>query len=633
MSDFLSTGVSGLMAFQKALDTVSHNIANANTPGYSRQTASMVTNPAYPTGSGWLGSGVSVSTVGRSYDGFLAAQALDASASFHHLDTVGNLASSIDNLFADTNSGLSATLQKFSESVQTMANAPSQSASRQAVIGQAQALVSQFKSLEGSLAGLDSQVRTRLGSEAATISSMARDIATLNQKIMVAQASMQQPPNDLMDQRDQIISQLSGHVGVNTVARGDGSVDVYIGNGQTLVLGQTATALVATQDEFGSGLSRIAVQTTNGPIDVTNMLSGGAVGGLLQFQSQILVPSHNMLGQAAVTLVSQVNAQNAAGLDQNGSIGGALLKVGGLTALESGYNQGSAAVAGAISDLGSLTGGDATLRFDGTAWSLTDADSGASIALGASTSGGVTTLTGGGLTLAVSGTAQAGNRFLIRPLTQAVSGLALTTTDPTKIAAAGPVVTGATSGNTGTGSVDTGAVPDTAAWVRGNYTVQFTSASAWTVRDATNTVVGSGAYAPGGVIAFNGIRVVISGAPATGDTFAIRDNAAGTGDNSNALKLANILNQKVLDGGTQSLGELVGGYIGTIGLQTSQAQNGATAQQALLDSAQSAQQSVSGVNLDEEAANLVRLQQAYQAAAQVIKISDTLFQTLLNLQH
>ena len=633
MSDFLSTGVSGLLAFQKALATVSHNIANANTPGYSRQTAAMVTNPAYPSGNGWLGNGVSVSTVSRAYDGFLAAQTLDASASFHHLDTVSNLAANINNLFADTNSGLSATLQKFSESLQTMANAPSQTASRQAVLGQAQALISQFRNLDGSLAGLDSQVRSRLDSEAANISSMARDIATLNQKIVVAQASMQQPPNDLMDQRDQIISQLSEHVGVNTVARGDGSVDVYIGNGQTLVLGQAATALVATQDEFGSGLSRIAVQSSSGPIDVTNMISGGSVGGLLQFQSQILVPAHNLLGQAAVTLVSQVNAQNAAGLDQNGAIGGALLKAGGLQAFDSSYNQGSAGVAGAITDLGNLTGGDSTLRYDGSAWSLYDAASGASIALGSSTSGGVTTLTGGGLTLTVTGPAQAGDRFLIRPLSQAVGGLALTTTDPAKIAAAGPVVTGVSAANTGSGAIDAGAVPDTSTWVRGNYTLQFTGANTWSVRDAGNTVIASGAYTPGGAITFNGISVSISGAPASGDSFSIRDNAAGTGDNRNALKLANILNQKVLGAGTQSLSDLVGGYIGTIGLQTSQAQNGASAQQALLDSAQSAQQSVSGVNLDEEAANLVRLQQAYQAAAQVIKISDTLFQTLLSLQH
>jgi flagellar hook-associated protein 1 FlgK len=246
----------------------------------------------------------------------------------------------------------------------------------------------------------------------------------------------------------------------------------------------------------------------------------------------------------------------------------------------------------------------------------------------ASTTGGVTTLTGAGLTMTVTGTAKTGDEFLVEPTANAVSGLSVLTSDPAKIAAAGPLVTSAAATNTGTASITSATVPSTAAWVRGNYTLSFTSPTAYTVTDASGTVA-TGAYTAGTPITFNGIDVSLTGAPAAGDSFAVNDNANGTGDNSNALLLAGVMNQNVLNGGTESLSGAVNSYVGAVGLQTSQAQNGATAQQSVLQSAQSAQQSVSGVNLDQEAANLLQFQQAYQAAAQVIATSSTLFNSLI----
>jgi flagellar hook-associated protein 1 FlgK len=310
-------------------------------------------------------------------------------------------------------------------------------------------------------------------------------------------------------------------------------------------------------------------------------------------------------------------------------VGSALLAVGSPLVLPGNSNTGSASVAAAVSDLTGLTTSNYRLEYDGSNWSLADTVSGATTALTSSTSGTTTTLTGAGLTLTVTGTAKAGDQFLVEPTTAAVSGLKLLTTDPTKIAAAGPLVTSAGASNTGTASIQSAAVPNTSAWTRGNYTLSFASATAYTVTDSGGATVATGAYSAGTPISFNGISVSLSGTPAAGDTFAIDDNANGTGDNSNALLLANILNQKVLGGGTQSLSDSVNAFVGTVGLQTSQAQNGATAQQSVLTSAQNAQQSVSGVNLDEEAANLIQYQQAYQAAAQVIKITDTVFQSLL----
>jgi flagellar hook-associated protein 1 FlgK len=190
-------------------------------------------------------------------------------------------------------------------------------------------------------------------------------------------------------------------------------------------------------------------------------------------------------------------------------------------------------------------------------------------------------------------------------------------------------VAAATSSNTGSASIASATVPDMTAWTRGNYTLSFTDPTDYTVTDASGNTVATGTYTAGTPISFNGINVSLNGTPAAGDSFTVDDNAGGTGDNSNALQMAAILNSKVLNGGADSLTDAVNSYVGSVGLLTSQAQNGATAQQSVMTTAQTAQQSVSGVNLDQEAANLLQFQQAYQAAAQVIAASQTLFQSLI----
>jgi flagellar hook-associated protein 1 FlgK len=629
MGDMLSNGVTGLLAFQTALDTISNNIANVNTPGYSQQTTNLVTTPATQTGVGSIGNGVAVDNVTRSYSDFLAAQTNSANSSYNQLNTVSTLAASIDNMFSDPSTGLSATLQSFSQSIQTLASSPSQTSARQAVLNSAQSVISQFQGYQGNLTQLGAQVNTQLGAQASTISSLAQNIASLNQQIMTAQGSnASQPPNSLLDQRDNLINQLSQDVSVSTVTQSDGSVNVYIGSGQALVVGTTAATLTATPDQFNSGQEDLSLETGGSNVDITNALSGGTLGGLLQFRDQMLIPAQNSLGQAAITLTNLVNTQNAAGLDQNGAVGGALMAVGGPQVLASTHNQGSASVSATISSLGALTSSNYYLEYSGTAWSLVDSASGVASPLTAGAGG---TLSGAGLTFTVSGTARAGDEFLVEPTSNAVSGLSMLTSDPSKIAAAGPLVSSTGTGNNGTASVASATVPDTANWTRGDYTITFSTPTAYSVTNASGTVVTTGAYTPGTPLTpFNGIDVSLSGTPAAGDSFAIDDNANGTGDNTNALALAGILNQGVLNNGSTSLSDAVNAYVGTVGLQTSQAQNGATAQQSVLNSAQSAQSSVSGVNLDEQAADMVQYEQAYQAAAQTIATAHTLFESLLS---
>ena len=512
MGDMLSTGVTGLLAFQKALNTISHNISNATTPGYSLETVNLVTNPADATANGWIGNGVNVTGITRAYDSFLDAQTLSANSSYNQFNTVGTLAGNINNLFADSTTGLSASLQAFSQSLQTMANSPSQSTTRQAVLNQAQSLVSQFKSYSSSLDQLDSQVSSQLNAETGTITTLASSIATVNQQILAARSQSQQAPNDLLDQRDQLIKQLSQHVGVNTVTQSDGTVNVFIGNGQPLVVGVNAATLTTGPDLFNANQLNVFMTNATGRVDITPSLNGGTVGGLLQFKQQMLDPAHNALGQAAVTLANLVNTQNRAGLDQNGAVGADLLSVGGPRVLASDANQGAATVTAAVTasvsgdpaDLAGFTASDYYLNYDGSNWNLTDTASGATTSLTASGSGPVT-LTGAGLTLTVSGAAKAGDRFLVQPTNQAVLGLSLLTSDPSKIAAASPLVTGAAATNTGDATIDEGAVPSMGAWVRANYTLSFTSANSYTIT-GSNGQNTSGTYTSGSADQFQWIQ-------------------------------------------------------------------------------------------------------------------------------
>jgi flagellar hook-associated protein 1 FlgK len=236
--------------------------------------------------------------------------------------------------------------------------------------------------------------------------------------------------------------------------------------------------------------------------------------------------------------------------------------------------------------------------------------------------------TAAGLSIVVGAGAQTGDSYLVQPTSQAVAGMQVVMSDPSQLAAAAPLLTGAASTNTGSGSIDAGSVPASALWTRGNYTLSFTSATTWQASNAAGVAVGNGAYTSGSPIDFNGVQVTVSGAPASGDSFSVNDNASGTGDSRNLTVMAGLLDQGLI-GGTTSINGAAGKMVTSIGIQTSQAQSGATAQQSVLTDATSAQQSISGVNLDEEAANLVSYQQAYQAAAEVINVASTLFKSII----
>jgi flagellar hook-associated protein 1 FlgK len=358
-------------------------------------------------------------------------------------------------------------------------------------------------------------------------------------------------------------------------------------------------------------------------------LNGGKLGGLLDFRSHTLDPTQNALGRIAITLAETFNAQQELGQDLNGQLGTALFSIGALQVNYNLNNKGNAAIGGTFdpTTVGGLTSSDYRLSYDGTNYNLkrlTDNTTQTFATLPHSVDGFTLTL--------ASGAAVAGDSFLIRPTAAGASTLGIAITDPSKIAAAAPVRTAQGTANTGSATISAGTVNSLDANLQQSVTITFTSATTFNVTGTGTGLPATGVtYTSGQDVTFNGWTVQISGAAATGDSFSIARNAGGSGDNRNALALASLQTKKILDGGAVSYQGAFASLVSQVGTQTRQLKVTSEAQASVLEKAQTIQQSYSGVNLDEEAANLIRFQQAYQASGKVLQIASTLFDTLLQL--
>jgi flagellar hook-associated protein 1 len=625
MADLLRTGVSGLLAFQRALDTTSHNIANVSTDGYSRQRTLIGTRPAQAYGNGWIGQGANVQTTQRVYDDFVSGQTRSTSSSLEHLDIYASNAEQLNNMFGDSANGLSATLQNFVNAFQSVANSPASVPARQVLLSEANTLQQRLKFFDSRLDEIGGDINARMKSEVAEVNTLAQGIARLNNEITAGMARTGgQPPNDLLDQRDRLLDQLSEKVSVNVVRQDGGTVNVFVGSGQPLVLGADVNKLTTQQDPYDSTRLTIALQTPGSSVDISRNISGGVLGGLMDFRTEQLDPARNALGRIAVALTDVVNSQHREGIDLSGQLGGDFFAVGAAESLASSLNTGSGTVTATRADVGALTGRDYVLEMTSGGWALRDSLTGASVPM-TGTGTAADPFVVEGIEIEVGGAADVGDTFLIRPTAGAITNMSVLITDPAEVAAAAPMRTASDTANTGTGSISAGEVLDsTNAQLRSPVTIEFLSASTYSINGA-----GSFTYTDGGNVDVNGWRVQISGTPAAGDTFTVSDNTSGTGDNRNALALADALKSPVLNNGTTSLGSAVGEFVGGIGVATRQAQINRDAQSVVHEESLAAKEAVSGVNLDEEAANLLKYQQAYQAAAQLIRVADTMFQTLL----
>ena len=629
-SGIFGIAVSGLNAAQAGLVTTGHNIANANTPGYHRQ--SIVQSATVPllTGAGFFGQGVDVDSVQRVYSAFLDSQVIHSEARASYLTTYSTQLGQIDNMLADPQAGLSPALQEFFKAVQDVAANPASAPSRQALLSGGDALIARFQAMETRLTELYDGVNTQIGSTVTSINAYAQEIANLNGRIVVAQANPLQPPNDLIDQRDQLIADLNQLIGTSTVSQGDGAVNVFIGNGQSLVVGSQSFRLTTAASVDDPSRLDVGYQIGANTVPITSgNLPSGSLGGLLAFRSGALHDAQNMLGRIAMGLARTFNEQHQLGQDLNGAPGGNFFAEPVPTVLPRNSNTGSAVIDVTLSDAAALTSSDYRLTYDGANYQLTR--------LSDNTVTTYATLpqTVDGLTIILaSGAAAAGDTYLIQPTRFAARDIGLALTDTTRIAAAAPIRTAATLANTGSAVISAGVVnapPPLNANLQQAVTITFTGAATF---DVTGTGTGNPtgvAYTAGGDITYNGWTVQISGTPAAGDTFTISTNSGGTADNRNAALLAGLQVRNTLVGGTATYQGTYSQLTSSIGSTMRQIDVSAAAQKNLTAQVRQTQQSLSGVNLDEEAANLIRYQQAYQASGKVIEIASKLFDTLLGI--
>jgi flagellar hook-associated protein 1 FlgK len=568
--------------------------------------------------------------------------------------------SQLNNLVGSPTSGIASAITGYFTGLQNVANDASSVSTRQTAISDAQTLANQINAAGEQYDQLRASVNTQLSDAVTNINTYTAQIASLNTQITAASAQGQ-TPNQLLDQRDEAVANLSQLVGVSVV-QSNGGYSVFMANGQPLVsagnsfnLG-TATSSTDPTELSVQYLGQAGAKPTPTPQTLSDTsVSGGTLGGLLQFRSQTLDPAEAQLGAIATSFAAQVNAQNELGITLNGTAGGALFTVGSPTVYANAQNTGNASLSATFSDATQPTTGDYTLSYNGTAYTLTDNSTGSIV-------GSATSLTNpiGGLQFSATGTMKPGDSFSVEPTRGALNGFALTTTSPSAIAAASPVLASASASNTGSGTITQGTVaagysaPTTASTItytagtgltgfplNSVVTVAGTPPTSITITSATTAVP----YSPGSGAtltinnptnstsagSMNGVTVTISGTPSDGDSFSIGPNTGATNDGRNAQLLSNLTTAQVLSGGTSTLTTAYATYVNQIGNQATQVQTSSTAQSALVTQITSAQQSVSGVNLNEEAANLLQYQQLYQANSKVIQTAQTLFQTLLGI--
>lgn len=630
-----NVAVSGLNAAQVGILTTSHNIANASTEGYSRQQIFQTTNTPMFTGAGYIGQGTNVETIRRVYSQQLNEQVLSAQTGVAEMDSYKSQIDQIDNLLADPSAGLSPALSSFFSAVQEMAANPASIPARQAMLSTSQSLVARFQAIDQRMTEIRTGVNGQITSEVTAINSYAQQIAEINQRIILAQAAgPNQPANDLLDQRDQLITDLNKKIRATTITQSDGTYSVFIGNGQPLVVGTLNATMhaVAAPDDPERIIVALQAPTGNTVNMPDSMLTGGELGGLIAFRSASLDAAQNALGRIALTLATNVNDQHQLGQDLTGALGGQYFDISqaGPTVRANANNAVPSQLPTAtISNVGNLTASDYRLSYNGTNYTL--------LRLSDNTSQTYATLpqTVDGVTIAAgSWTPVAGDSFLIQPTRAGATNLALAISDPRAIAAAAPIRTSAALANTGTGSVSAGTVnvpPPPNANLQQAVTITFTSATTFNVA-GTGTGNPSGvAYTAGGNITYNGWTIQISGTPAAGDVFTIGPNANGVADNRNAILLGALQTQNTMEGGTATYQSAYSSIVAEAGNKARQVEITGQAQQSLLDQAKTTRDQLSGVNLDEEAANLLRYQQAYQAAAKVISIAGTLFDQILAL--
>ena len=721
-SPLFGSALSGLNAAQRGLATVGHNITNANTPGYSRQRIDQVARPPHFTGGGFVGRGTSVENIRRSYDSFIASQIVTSQASASRLETLHELSSATDRMLGDASGSLAPALQQFFTAVHDATVDPASIAARGALLSAGEAVTQRLATLDQRLSeqtrALDQRMRTVTGE----VNVLTSGIAELNQNILEAEGrSGGNPANDLRDQRDELVRQLSERIDVSAFEQDDGMVNISVARGEMLVAGSNAATLSVTAGRYDPAHSEIGLSLGSSTAVISEQVAGGVLGGILQYRAEVLEPARAAVGRIAIGLAEDINTRHRLGQDLEGQPGGDFFNplgsgTAGVFAHVANTSATPATVAVSVTDSASLTTSDYVLSRSGTSYDLTRLSDGASTSLSGFPAAPVEV---DGMRIEVTaGSLADSDSFKIVPTRLATAAAGMAISSPRDVALALPVRVETPPGNTGTLSITEASVnsPDNTLRVTFNSPattfdvldettgatlasgVGYSSGGAITfngvsfdisdggsppaagdvfsvvrgvsqaasgntgggiaglasvsapdsaLRDpvtitfddppSTFTVSGSStgsptsgiSYVAGQPVSFNGWTVSMVGTPGAGDSFNIVPNSGGIGDSRNGLAMAALQVAGTLDGLTASYEESYGDLISRVGSQTNQAGTASDAQGAVLGELQDRQASVSGVNLDEEAADLLRYQASYQASAQVIRAADTLFQALL----
>jgi flagellar hook-associated protein 1 FlgK len=674
----LNIGMSGLAASQSSLSVTGNNIANVDTAGYSRQQTVQSTKASQQFGNVFIGTGTTLADVRRVYNSYLDAQLRTATSLNSEASSYQAQATPLDATLSDTNTGLTGVLQKFFTSLQGVSSSATDDTSRQSVLTGAQALSNRFNTIAKQLNDQNTTLNGSLSDMATQVNKLATSIASLNQKIGEVSTSGGQP-NDLLDNRNEAVRQLSELVGAQVVERGT-SYDIYVGSGQPLVIGNTTNTLgtVPSKDDP----SRMALQMDRGSstIDITSVVSGGEIGGLLTYRKEVLDPSLNELGRVALVMADQINSQQAQGIDKNGEFGAAIFNNINSAALisqrsigQAGNSAGSGNLDVTIKDTGKLTTSDYQVTFTtATDYTVKRSDG--------TDMGAFSTLTTpppviDGFSLSLNGGAlSAGDTFKVTPTRGAATSIQTVLTDPKKIAAAAPLSGVASSKATGTYTQPTltstldiyspAAQADMQTGLKYSTPVKVTFGSpsggsqTYSLSDAQGNPLGGGTIVPGQNNTLNltvpmidasgnpimggappvqktfTVQTTVGGSPANGESFSISLTGAASSDNRNAQALVGLQTRQTVDTGSASKGiSLTDAYntlVTNVGTKAAQGKSDSAATSAILTQAKGARDSLSGVDLDEETGNLVKYQQYYTASSQIIKAAQEIFSTLIN---
>ncbi len=641
MADLLGIGSLALRNTQNALDTTGHNVANVNTEGYSRQRVDSSTVTPKFSFAGYIGQGVRTESIMRQYSTILGGQVVAGTSAHTQQEMLHELANRLDATLADPQSSLGPQLEGFFASLNDLANEPTSETARTAVLTRAGSLVDGFHRTDNELRRMADEVSGRIEGSVTEVNRLTQRIADLNQRIVAERnRANDNPPNDLLDKRDLAVKELASHVGVSTVTDERGLLTVMVGKGHTLVQGASANTLKTQPDQLDPQQLDITMVDDSGhQIRITDSLQGGQLSGALTFRDEVLDPARNRLGRTAVALGQTLNAQHNLGMDLNGQLGGDMFSLPAPEVKPNSANTGSIDVA--VDEVGGLTQHSYQLEYKGGAWSMTRLSDGGNVAL---TPDGADLLADG-MRITPGAPPANGDVYLIRPTRDAPADIELAINDPRKLAAAGSltanVATNANGVPTNLGNAEVADVE-----VTGTTHLPLTGPSDinLTYDETANELNITG---PAGVVSpipydpatdsgtpldlfgDGEVMLTLAGTPADGDSFSLTNTQANSGDNGNALTLAAKQQTGIIDGGQTSLGSDYANLVGQVGSQSLTAKTAADTQQAVLKQSEKRLDEVAGVNLDEEAGNLLRYQQAYNAAAQVISTADDVFQSLL----